>query len=266
MVYNRCNNMKKTSLFSKSLIIMILLLIGSAPLMAQISEGEPYSRTIRTGNRPGSGDWGIFIGPSLTDIGSMLNREISWQGLPLVNIKHYYSDELELRCGIQLSKITDKAVGNLMEDDIEYESFYKEAESYYRLTPGVAYHFSSKNLLDVYVGASLPLGVSGDKYINVFDGDNFGTQKRTSFEIGLGAFIGLQCFVADLPVAIGFEYGITGYKSLGEQYKNITTDENGAEQIFYTTSPYSDYQYSELKKSSGYLGSDIRFTISYFFN
>ena len=266
MVYNRCNDMKKTSLFSKSLILMILLFIGSAPLMAQISEGEPYSRTIRTGNRPGSGDWGIFIGPSLTDIGSMVNREISWQGLPLVNIKHYYSDELELRCGIQLSKATDKSVGNLMDDDIEYESFYKESESYYRLTPGVAYHFSSKNILDVYVGASLPLGISGDKYINVFDGDNYGTQKRTSFEIGLGAFIGLQCFVADLPVAIGFEYGITGYKSLGEQYKNITTDENGAEQIFYTTSPSSDYQYSELKKSSGYLGSDIRFTISYFFN
>lgn len=266
MVYNRCNDMKKTSLFSKSLILMILLFIGSAPLMAQISEGEPYSRTIRTGNRPGSGDWGIFIGPSLTDIGSMVNREISWQGLPLVNIKHYYSDELELRCGIQLSKTTDKSVGNLMDDDIEYESFYKESESYYRLTPGVAYHFSSKNILDVYVGASLPLGISGDKYINVFDGDNYGTQKRTSFEIGLGAFIGLQCFVADLPVAIGFEYGITGYKSLGEQYKNITTDENGAEQIFYTTSPSSDYQYSELKKSSGYLGSDIRFTISYFFN
>lgn len=258
--------MKKTSLLSKSLIIMILLFIGSAPLMAQISEGEPYSRTIRTGNRPGSGDWGIFIGPSLTDIGSMINREISWQGLPLVNIKHYYSDELELRCGIQLSKTTNKMVGELLYDEKSYSILSKESESYYRLTPGIAYHFSSKNLLDVYVGASLPLGVSGDKFIDVFDGDNYGTQKRTSFEIGLGAFIGLQCFVADLPVAIGFEYGITGYKSLAEQYKNITTDENGTEQIFYTTSPYDEYeQYSELKKSSAYLGSDVRFTISYFF-
>lgn len=125
MGYNQAFLYEKTSILSKSLIIMILLFIGSAPLMAQISEGEPYSRTIRTGNRPGSGDWGIFIGPSLTDISSMVNREISWQGLPLINIKHYYSDELELRCGIQLSKITDKEVGNLMEDDIEYESFNK---------------------------------------------------------------------------------------------------------------------------------------------
>lgn len=264
--------MRKTNLFPKSLIVMILLFVGTImPVMAQISEGEPYSRTIRTGNRPGSGDWGIFIGPSLTDIGSMVNREVSWQGLPLVNIKHYYNDELELRCGIQLSKTTDKLSGSLLEEEdyqnvISYETFYKETESYYRLTPGVAYHFSSKNLLDVYVGASLPIGVSSDKYINRFDGDNYGSQTRTSFEIGLGAFIGLQCFVADLPVAIGLEYGITGYKSLGEQYKNITTDEDGVEQVFYTETPYSDYNlYSELKKSSGYLGSDVRFTISYFF-
>ncbi len=258
--------MKKESIFSKTLIILILLFIGITPIMAQISEGEPFSRSIKTGNRPGMGDWGIFIGPSLTDISSMIDKDIAWQGLPLVNIKHYHSDNLELRCGIQLSRLTDKAKGYILDyEGDDYESFYKEAESYYRLTPGIAYHFSSKNLLDVYVGASLPIGISSDKYINIFDGDNYDTYKRSSFEIGLGAYIGLQCFVADLPVAIGLEYGITGYKSLGEQYKNITTDEDGDEQIFYTTSPYGSEQYSELKKSSGYLGSDVRFTISYFF-
>lgn len=257
--------MKRTSLFSKSLILVILLFIGSAPIMAQISEGEPYSRTIKTGNRPSSGYWGIFIGPSLTDIGSMIDKDVSWQGLPLVNFKHYYTDELEIRFGIQLSKTTMKESGATMMLDEEYETFYKESEYYHRITPGVAYHFSPKNILDVYIGASLPIGVSGDKYIDIFDGDNYGTQKRSSFEIGFGAFVGLQCFVADLPVAVGFEYGITGYKSLGEQYENITTDEDGVEQIFYTTSPYSEYEYSKLKKSSGYLGSDIRFTISYFF-
>ena len=258
--------MKKTSLFSKSLIVMILLLIGSAPIMAQISEGEPYSRTIKTGNRPGDGDWGIFIGPSLNEIGAMIDSEISWGGLPLVNVKHYLSDEIELRCGIQMSRYIYKEVGDLIiEDGKTWDVKFKSAENYYRLTPGIAYHFSSKNLLDVYVGATLPLGVSGDSYISIIDGDNFGTQKRTSFEIGLGAYIGLQCFVADLPVAIGFEYGISGYKYLGQKYKNITTDEDGFEQIYYTTSAYGYDEYEKLKSSQGYLGSDIRFTISYFF-
>ena len=259
--------MKKTSLFSKSLILMILLFIGSAPIMAQISEGEPYSRTIRTGNRPGSGDWGIFIGPSLSEISNMLDRDITWSGFPLVNVKNYLNDNLEIRCGIQLSRVSYKESGDLLVDDVDYTSIMKVKEEFYRLTPGIAYHFSSKNLLDVYVGATLPFGVSKDKYINIFDGDNYGTQLRSSFEIGLGAYIGLQCFVADLPVAIGLEYGLTGYKFLGEKYKNITTDENGVEQVYYTTTPYNDYnQYSKLRSSYGYLGSDIRFTISYFFN
>ena len=158
--------MKKTSLLSKSLIIMILLFIGSAPLMAQISEGEPYSRTIRTGNRPGSGDWGIFIGPSLSEISNMLDRDITWSGFPLVNVKNYLNDNLEIRCGIQLSRVSYKESGDLLVDDVDYTSIMKVKEEFYRLTPGIAYHFSSKNLLDVYVGATLPFGVSKDKYIS----------------------------------------------------------------------------------------------------
>lgn len=255
---------------------MILLFIGSVPVIAQISEGEPYSRTIRTGNRPGAGDWGIFIGPSFSEIVQMLDDNISITGFPLVNMKYYTSDNLEFRCGIQMSRSTDKTAGDLIIEDYDYDTdeyiisekpvTMKYQDMFYRLTPGIAYHFSSKNLLDVYVGASLPFGISGDKYINIFDGKNYDTQKRTSFEIGLGAFIGLQCFVADLPVAIGFEYGLSGIKFLGQKYKHINVDEEGVEQVYYTTySYYDDERYSTLKSSRGYLGSDVRFTISYFF-
>ena len=100
--------MKKESIFSKTLIILILLFIGITPIMAQISEGEPFSRSIKTGNRPGMGDWGIFIVPSLTDISSMIDKYIAWQGLPLVNIKHYHSDNLELRKGQKLPYTVEK--------------------------------------------------------------------------------------------------------------------------------------------------------------
>lgn len=256
--------MKKQSLSFKSLILLITMFVITTPIMAQISEGEPYSRTIRTGNRPTSGYWGIFIGPSLSEIYQIVDRDISWAGLPLVNVKHYFSDELEFRCGIQMSRSASKTSGNLLEDKEQIKR--KTQESFYRLSPGIAYHFSPKNLLDVYVGATLPFGLSGDKYINVYDGKNYGTQKRTSFEIGLGAYIGLQCFVADLPVAVGFEYGLSCYKYLGQKYKNITVDENGSEQVFYTTTPHDGaVEYSKLKNSYGYLGSDVRLTISYFF-
>lgn len=259
--------MKKTSILSKSLILMILLFIGSAPLMAQISEGEPYSRTIRTGNRPSSGDWGIFIGPSLFEIEQMLDKDVSWRGLPLVNFKRYRSDNIEIRCGIQLSNTKSKQNGEMItnEGNGDVQTSVKDQESFYRLTPGIAYHFSSKNLLDVYIGANLPLGLSLEKHINVYDGDNVGTKTRSSFEIGLGTYIGLQCFVADLPVAIGLEYGLTFYKYFGQKYKNIDIDEDGREQTYYTVDSYSPIQYSSLKSSQGYIGSDVRFTISYFF-
>ena len=184
-------------------------------------------------------------------IAKALNVEI----YDLFDFEHH-NDRIEL-----LNKISIFIIAGLL---ISVTTVY--ANNNYATVEGKV-KFSSKNLLDVYVGATLPFGVSKDKYINIFDGDNYGTQLRSSFEIGLGAYIGLQCFVADLPVAIGLEYGLTGYKFLGEKYKNITTDENGVEQVYYTTTPYNDYnQYSKLRSSYGYLGSDIRFTISYFFN
>ncbi|MBQ2906744.1 MAG: hypothetical protein IJE47_03105 [Bacteroidales bacterium] len=258
--------MKKTSILSKSLIVMILLFVASTSQMfAQISEGEPYSRTIRTGNRPGYGDWGIFIGPSLSEIGQMIDSDITWRGLPLVNVKYYMEDNLELRLGLQLSKSMEKIKGDLIVDERgSIYSRYVDGNSYYRLTPGIAYHFSSTNLLDVYVGANLPFGLSSEQYVNE-TGDMLFSQKRSSFEIGIGAFIGLQCFVADLPVAIGVEYGFSGMKYLGQKYENIIVDEDGVEQVFYSTTQWSDDEYSTLKSSNGFFGSDIRLTISYFF-
>ena len=154
--------------------------------------------------------------------------------------------------------------------DYEYQAdkdeFEKQHEAYYRLTPGIAYHFSSNNILDVYVGAQLPFGLSTDNYIYKYDDKNNGTTKRTSFEIGLGAFIGLQCFVADLPVAVGLEYGFSGVKYFGQKDKHIILDQDGNEQTFYTNPDDPQQAYTKLKSTRGYFGSDLRVTISYFFN
>lgn len=259
--------MKKTFMISKSLLVMALLFVGSVTqAFAQISEGEPYSRTIKTGNRPGYGDWGIFIGPSISEIEQMVDRGITWRGLPLVNVKYYMEDNLELRLGLQLNKSKEKIKGDIIvgEDIEDVNSKFVSGNSSYRLTPGIAYHFSSTNLLDVYVGAALPFGVSSEQNVSEYDQTTL-AQKRTSFEIGIGGFIGLQCFVADLPVALGLEYGFSGVKYFGQKYKNVAIDEDGSEQVFYTTAPGSDVKYSKLHSSKGYFGSDVRITISYFF-
>ena len=107
--------------------------------------------------------------------------------------------------------------------------------------------------------------MSSDKYTYKYDGKNDGSVKVSSFELGLGAFIGLQCFVADLPVAVGLEYGFSGVKYFGQKEKHIILDGDNNEQTFYTT-PGGSTPYTKLKSTSGYFGSDLRITLSYYFN
>jgi hypothetical protein len=255
----------KKSIFVKSLLSAMLVVLFATQAFGQITTGTPVSRNIPTGNRPEAGDWGIFIGPSVNEIADLLSKQSSintWLMVPLVNVKYYTSDNFEIRGGLQISSISYKTKGTILDDKDELS---KQHEAYYRIYPGIAYHFSPNNILDVYMGAQIPFGLSVAKDKYMYDGKNYGTTQRTSFEIGLGAFIGIQCFIADLPVAIGLEYGFSGVKYFGQKYKNITTDQEGNEQTFYTTEN-SDKQYSKLKSSKGYFGSDLRVTLSYFFN
>lgn len=256
--------MKKSTL-TKSLLAFAMFVLFASQALGQISTGNTTHRTIPTGNRPVAGDWGLYIGYGINEIHDLMNKDTdinTWFMLPLVNVKYYSSDNFEWRAGIQLSSISYKTKGTILEDKDEVAKLY---EAYYRLKPGIAYHFSSNNILDVYVGAELPFGISFDNHKYLYDNKNYGTTTRSSFEIGLGAFIGLQCFVADLPVAIGLEYGFSGVKYFGQKEKHIVANPDGSEQTYYTT-PGGDTQYSKLKSSKGYFGSDLRVTISYFFN
>ena len=241
----------------------------AAQAFGQISNGNPVARTIRTGNRPVKGDWGLFVGPSYNEIRDLLDKNSdidTWYGLPLVNIKYFLGDKTEFRTGIQLCSKSYKTKGDILDDKDYLE---KERDAYYRLSPGIARHFSPTNILDVYIGAALPFGVTVDNYVSKYDGKTApytGIHKRTSFEVGFQAFIGLQCFVADLPVAIGLEYGFSGMKYFGQKVKNTVLDGEGSEQTFYTTLDDPTTPYSKVKCSEGYFGSDVRITLSYYFN
>ena len=132
----------------------------------------------------------------------------------------------------------------------------------------ISYHFSRLNILDVYVGAELPLGWETKNYKTVSTNYESQSTKR-SFVIGLGAFVGLQAYIADLPLAIGVEYGISSRLDTGLKYKNEYTTNN---QTTITYSPTNDFQhvmgngtYDKLKARRGELGSQIRLTLSYYF-
>ena len=128
------------------------------------------------------------------------------------------------------------------------------------------------------MGGAIPFGVDaqqsifeserylleGDRLIKV---DNINNATYNSFVAGLNCFIGLQAFVADLPLAIGLEYGLTGMMRTGDKVYHVQTDYEGNVQKFYTASgDYYDTQYNKLDCKSKYMGSDVRLTVTYFFN
>ncbi len=256
--------------------LSFFLVMLAVPVNGQLSEGTTFSRTIKTGNRPQANDWGLYIGPSVQEVIDMCDNGVEWLGLPLTNIKYYYTDNLEFRLGLRMYRTATKTNGvngrSFPGEELTNtnETKTKVIEGNVRLTPGVAYHFSSTNILDVYVGANLPFGFDSDKNINKGAIGGTATEtsvSRNSFVLGLGAFVGLQCFIADLPLSIGLEYGFSGVKNFGQKYKHTIVNGN-EKQVYYTLDKggANMVYYDKLKSSKGSLGSDVRITFSYYFS
>lgn len=268
----------------KAFITLTICLAFVGLAQAQLSEGETYASKIVNGNRPEYGDWGLYFGPSFMEIKELVNPQISVVGLPLINVKYYATDKLEIRAGLQYGGKTTKANGNFnqeyfLEDNTIEKSIPLVSKNFsrnFRFSPGVAYHFSPKNILDVYMGASIPFGFDAQSSINeseFYKNENGDLKKYiykdnasyNSFVLGLNAFIGLQAFVADLPLSLGFEYGLSGLLRTNDQTYHENTDMDGNIQKYYTSNKLF-HEFTSLDCRSKYMNSDVRFTITYYFN
>lgn len=257
---------------TKTLFIALLATLGGAlAANAQITTGEPTSKVIRTGNRAEKGDFGLYIGATTSMFGNIFKEEVDMVPLPLLNLKYMATDNFELRVGLEAYKLSERLNGNLRTEENTYlPDNQKYGESTVMLYPGFSYHFSRLNILDVYVGAELPLGWETNNYKTV--STNYESQNtKRSFVIGLGAFVGLQAYIADLPLAIGVEYGISSRLDTGLKYKNTTTIDNQTT-VAYSPSladlpnikPAGD-AYEKLNARKGEIGGQLRLTLSYYF-
>lgn len=268
--------------------IAILGLLGghALPAVAQMTTGKPSSKVIRTGNRPEAGDFGIYLGMTSEMFNGIIDKELQMQALPLINFKYMVSDQFEARIGLELYKTSSTLKGNYTQD-VGEQSFSlpastRNSNSNAMFYPGVAWHFSTKNILDIYVGAELPIGwdsstsldesgtveigETGD-YISTISSHS--TTKR-SFVIGLGAFVGIQAFIADLPLAIGAEFGISSKFDTGVKYKHVEEVTGNDTQTYYSSAiedlpGYTNTQYDSLKARTGEIGGQFRFTLTYYF-
>ncbi len=244
--------------------------------IGQISTGNSTSTSVRTGNRAQKGNFGLYVGGAVEfPMSDFSTADI--RVLPLANLKYMFSDKLEFRVGISAGRYSEKAKGEVEDPDPNAIYFLaksndKEVEANFSLYPGIAYHFSNSNILDVYVGAELPLGYDRANYTTEF-GESYNITKRTSFNIGIGAFVGLQAYIANLPLALGLEYGIYSRFDLGLKFKNqFKANAESNEVITYTTDPSEinvggmGVNYKSLNASKVNIGSQIRLTLTYFFN
>lgn len=253
---------------------MMVVLMGIGTAFAQISTGEPNSSVIpRTGNRPQAADFGMYLGASVTQIIDLANNnkgnDVFW-ALPVINLKYYVRDNLEVRMGFQFACSGKDSVVSARDVQIG-KTTMASTKNYTRFLPGLAYHFNTSNIIDVYVGAQMPVGfdveVSKSAY-NAYNGvpdyKYTETFRKGDFVIGGGVFLGLQFFVADLPFAIGVEGGYSGRAVIGNGDGMTYVNDDGNKYKYYGEG--SDGL--KLRSSvfmSGSWGADAALTFTYYF-
>lgn len=254
--------MRKTFLF-------LAALMSVSVAFAQISTGEPNSSVIpRTGNRPQAGDFGMYLGASVTQIMDLveLNKDpefadYTYWALPMINLKYYFTDQWEGRLGFQFA--CKGETNSFTTADMVYNSSHDI--NYTRFLPGFAYHFNTKNILDVYLGAQVPIGFNVDA-TNTRRNGNTERFKNNKFVIGGGIFLGLQLFVADLPLAIGVELGYSGQASFSGGQRNTYTID-GETQTTVNLPGYDGTINNPITAShmEGTWGADAALTFTYYF-
>lgn len=251
------------------------LLLVSGSMFAQLSTGEPHANVVpRTGNRPQAGDFGMYLGASVTQIIDLvkLNKndnfgKNAFWALPAINLKYYFTDNWEGRIGFQFAAKGTTDTRKFKTTSTQPVASRTTARDihYTRFLPGAAYHFNTNNILDVYVGAQMPIGFDIDNTRNSSETNGVKTKQTiddSRFVIGGGVFLGLQLFVADLPFAIGVECGYSGQASIGGG-KVTTTNNDGTKTKTIDGDPGK-----ELKSSAymeGVWGADAALTFTYYF-
>lgn len=257
----------------KLFLLAIVSVAFSFSLSAQISKGDPTATTIKTGNRPGKGDFGVFFGGGL-----MIGQDEPFI-LPVMNFKYFVADKIELRAGIDLYRNFNRTKGKVISGSVyadplvTYDKATAYVDGFFNFVPGMAYHFSNLNILDVYVGAEIPFGVEHRRIVDSVSGEAappsampVSVLSWNPFVIGANLLIGVQAFIGNLPLAIGLEYGIGAKAYLGDKIKYVTENNAGDRAVYFKTDSEDAANWRKLARSSGYIDHTARLTVSYYFN
>lgn len=241
----------------KIALMMAFALCAGINANAQITAGESSAKVIKVGNRAQKGDFGLLLGGSLNFQNINDDWTTNFNYLPIVNFKYMASDRLELRLGVDLNKTKNYMSYEI--DDADVDDFTRNTRVNNRFLPGVAYHFSPSNVLDVYGGASLPFGWTRD----VTKSEDY-KQVSSCFKVGGELFIGAQAYIGNLPLAIGVEYGISTMAKCGD---GKTHFEAGSDEYYEFNGDFNlpGSHFDKLKTRSTNIDNQVKFTLTYYF-
>ncbi|QNL20825.1 hypothetical protein HZR84_02320 [Hyphobacterium sp. CCMP332] len=282
----------------KLLLVLVSVVFLSEMTFAQLSQRQSNPSNYSTGTRPLAGDMGIFLAVDVFDAQSILDDiagdenpsdELEVPNFSLVNFKYYNSNDVVYRIGLVAAKDKSVEKGDLFfatgtapqpTDIVRIES--KNSERDYAIKPGVEKHFNPTNLIDIYVGVEALLGTHIQRSINSQERNDGNTilndVKGTSLLYGAGGFVGMQFFIADLPLALGLEYGIIGKGYAFKRYKVVQEQDDGtgtfvSNEFFVRPGDITAFNggatvplFESLSSRTYNLDNQVRVTLSYFFS
>ena len=283
----------------KTLLVITLLALGGSSAFAQgLSTRENEAIVAKLGARPVAGDAALnfvipIVGLNDDNEAGLFNGNLLSPG-DLLTFKYYHTDNFVLRAGIRLYADNDRMNGEVLNDEpsgneltdgdlSRLETINQNRE--YTLALGFEHHFSNSNFFDVYTGADLLLGfhknrTTTEREYAVVDGTlddiltrDLMTEKTNSTVVGLGWVVGFNMFVAQLPISVGLEYGLSMKWLLGGKTK--VTDErdvnnpnfDNSYSVEYFTASSDPNLYSDLSQRQFNMdtNSNVRLTVNFYF-
>ena len=265
----------------KKLLLFFVVLCLAYTTKAQISDRENDESTYLLGARPEQGNFGFFFGISTSEIIALEDDSWNEAGIPLINVKYYKTDKLVYKAGVQVWKKRRSIEGDLNDNGGSYK--HVETDANWNLTLGAEKHFDLSNIWDAYIGMNGNVGYERSvRTTNTAqDANNYRDDEGSNFGFtyGLETVIGQNIFIADLPLAVGFEAGFSAKNYGANKYKYEWDEkvDGTSNSGTYYTSLVDDFddetanshsivgtQFTELKARRFDIMPIARFTITYY--
>lgn len=230
------------------LLFLGIFLMAASTAFAQLTTRENDATTVNLGARPQAGDAALVFNIPLGQSGDGIDGANNGAGLfdgntlgagDILTFKYYNTNSVAYRLGLRLQStrttINGESDDELTDNNISDLRFISGSRSY-AIAPGIEKHFTSSNIFDVFVGADVLIGLGRDviRYEATYDEDPTAAANEVfvaatpTTTFGVGLFTGFNVFIAQLPVSVGVEYGLSGKWIFGGQTNvEVTTNLNG---------------------------------------